>query len=83
MGAIYLTVQFPVFGRRTPEGATLRTNEEIRRHLLDAAGIAVVPFQAFGSTDEDGWFRFSVGAVAEDDIEAALVRLSAVLRALA
>ncbi len=83
MGAIYLTVQFPVFGRRTPDGATLRTNEDIRRYLLDRAGVAVIPFQAFGSTADDGWFRFSIGAVSEDDIDSALGRLGSALRGLA
>lgn len=82
MGAIYLTARIHPFGRRTAEGE-LRTNDEIRRWLLEAAGIGVVPFQAFGSTEDDGWFRLSVGAVSMADIDAALPRLEAALRALA
>jgi aspartate aminotransferase len=82
MGAIYLTVRVHPFGRRTPAEVELRTNDDVRRYLLDTAGVAVVPFQAFGSTVDDGWFRFSVGAVGEDDIEAALPRLAEALRAL-
>ncbi|HEY0514866.1 MAG TPA: pyridoxal phosphate-dependent aminotransferase, partial [Thermoanaerobaculia bacterium] len=54
--------------------------EEVRRWLLEAAGIGVVPFQAFGSTEDTGWFRLSVGAVSRADIEAALPRLEAALR---
>jgi len=42
-----------------------------------------VPFQAFGFTEEDGWFRLSVGAVSEEDIEAVLPRLREALSALA
>jgi aspartate aminotransferase len=83
MGAIYLTARFHPFGRRTPSGTELRTNEDIRRFLLEAAGVGVVPFQAFGTRGEDGWFRMSVGAVGEADIESALPRLALALRSLA
>jgi aspartate aminotransferase len=82
MGAIYLAARVHPFGQRTANGALVRTNEDVRRFLLEAAGIAAVPFQAFGSTQEDGWFRFSVGAVGEDDIRQALPRLENALRAL-
>jgi aspartate aminotransferase len=82
MGAIYLAARIHPFGRRTAQGAELRTNEDIRRFLLAAAGVGVVPFQAFGTRGEDGWFRMSVGAVGESDIAAALPRLAAVLRSL-
>lgn len=82
MGTIYLTARIHPFGRRTPGGADLRTNEDVRRYVLEAAGIGIVPFQAFGSTDEDGWFRLSVGAIGERDISEALPRLAAALRSL-
>ena len=81
-GAIYLTARFAPFGRRTPAGVELRTNDDVRRYLLDAAHFAVVPFQAFGVAAEDGWFRLSVGAVSEEDIEAALPRVQTALEAL-
>ncbi len=82
MGAIYLTARIHAFGRRTPQGAELRTNEDVRRFLLEQAGVALVPFQAFGVPGDEGWFRLSVGAVSEADIEAGLARLEAALRAL-
>jgi len=72
-GAIYLSAQFQLTGR---------TNEEIRKLLLDRAGFAVVPFQAFGLKKEDGWFRLSAGAVSPDEIEAGLRRVRAALEAL-
>jgi aspartate aminotransferase len=81
-GAIYLSARFPLVGRRTPDGEVLRTNESIRRYLLQAAGLAVVQFQAFGATDESGWFRLSVGAVSVADIGAVLPRLRRALTAL-
>ena len=72
-GAIYLSAQFQLPGR---------TNEEIRKLLLDRAGFAVVPFQAFGLKKEDGWFRLSAGAVSPDEIQAGLRRVRAALEAL-
>jgi aspartate aminotransferase len=74
-GAIYLSAQFDLAGRHG-----LHTNDDVRRYLLDEAGFAVVPFQAFGLVGENGWFRLSVGAVSERDIEAALPRVEAALR---
>lgn len=82
MGAIYLTVRIHPFGRRTPDGVELRTNEDVRRYVLEAAGVGIIPFQAFGSLRDDGWFRLSVGAVSVPEIEAALPRLEAALRRL-
>lgn len=81
MGAIYLTARVHPFGKVTPSGQRLETNEDVRKYLLDAARFGVVPFQAFDATSE-GWFRLSVGAVSERDIEAALPRLGEALRAL-
>jgi len=70
MGAIYLTVQFALPGR---------TNEEIRRLLLERAGVAVVPFQSFAYPGDTGWFRASVGAAGEAEIRRALPRLAVAL----
>lgn len=81
-GAIYLTARFALMGKTTPAGAKLATNEEIRRYLLEAAGCGLVPFQAFGSKSDDGWFRMSIGAVSLADIAAMFPRLEAALRAL-
>jgi aspartate aminotransferase len=72
-GAIYLSAQFQLPGR---------TNEEIRKLLLDRAGFAAVAFQAFGLKKEDGWFRLSAGAVSPDEIRAGLRRVRAALEAL-
>ena len=82
-GAIYLSARFALAGKRTPDGETLRTNEDVRRYLLGAAGFAVVPFQAFGVDADTGWFRLSAGAVSLADIEEVLPRLSAAIEAVA
>jgi aspartate aminotransferase len=81
-GAIYLSVQFALFGRMGVNGAPMRTNEDIRVYLLDKAGFAVVPFQAFEMPEESGWFRISVGAVSVASLNAALNRLEALWRGL-
>jgi aspartate aminotransferase len=82
MGAIYLTARIHPFGRRTPDGQELRTNDDVRKYVLEAAGWGVIPFQAFGATEDEGWFRLSVGAVTPGEIEAALPRLEAALSRL-
>jgi len=74
-GAIYLSVRFDLVGR-----AGLKTNDDIRKLLLDEAGFALVPFQAFGLMEETGWFRLSVGATSVEELRAALPRVEAVLR---
>jgi aspartate aminotransferase len=81
-GAIYLSVQFDLIGRANGR-AVITTNDEIRKLLLEKAGFAVVPFQAFGSKSEDGWFRLSVGAVSPADIEAGLARVREALQPFA
>jgi aspartate aminotransferase len=69
-GAIYLSVRVAL---------PAHTNEATRRLLLDRAGFAVVPFQAFGLAGDSGWFRISVGAVSMAEIAAALPRVRAAL----
>ena len=82
MGAIYLTAQFNLIGRTTRSGTVLNTNEGSRKYLLEEARLAIVPFQAFGSDEQTGWFRLSVGAVSMDEIEAMLPRLRHALELL-
>ena len=74
-GGIYLTTRFDLF-----EPLGVQTNEEIRQWLLESAGVAIVPFQAFGLDEESGWFRISVGAVGVDEINAAMDRLESALK---
>ncbi|MBI5209956.1 MAG: aminotransferase class I/II-fold pyridoxal phosphate-dependent enzyme [Elusimicrobia bacterium] len=81
-GAIYLTVRLDLIGRVAPDKTALRTNEDIRLFLLREAGLAAVPFQAFGVPDDTGWFRLSVGAVSPAAIERMLPRLRAALESL-
>lgn len=82
-GAIYLSGRFQLHGKRTSDGVTLRTDDEVRSYLLKKAGLAAVPFSSFGQPDGSGWFRLSVGAVSMRDISDLLPRLRTALQALA
>ena len=77
-GAIYLSLRLKLIGKQL-QGRTLDSNEAIRRLLLDLAGLAVVPFQAFGLQEDSGWFRLSVGAVSPGEIAEAFPRLRRLL----
>ncbi len=80
-GAIYLSLRLDLVGRSIA-GQTLDSNEAIRKLLLERAGVAVIPFQAFGLEEDSGWFRLSVGAVSVEEIQQALPRLRKLLDAL-
>lgn len=77
-GAIYLSARFDLHGR-TVAGRLIDSDEALRIVLLEEAGVAVVPFTAFGYPEGSGWVRFSVGACTEADVEAALGRIKALL----
>lgn len=74
-GAIYLSVYMGL------EGAPgLPDVDAVRMYLLEEAGCAILPFAVFGDTENIGWWRFSVGAVSVDDIDACMLRLGVALR---
>jgi aspartate aminotransferase len=88
-GGMYLSVRF---GAREGGGGFaggnggvsrgLDSTEAMRSYLLEQAGLAVVPFEAFGFDGEPGWFRLSVGSVSEGAIGEALGRLREALARL-
>src|SRR5215208_4051291 len=77
-GAIYFSAQLRLHGKSV-DGRCIETDEQIRNLLLEKAGVAVVPFQAFGVRGETGWFRLSAGAVSLDEIHALFPRLKSML----
>jgi len=81
-GTIYLSVQFALQGKTAPDGTRLDGDEAVRAYLLRAAGLAVVPLRAFGSEEDTGWFRLSVGAVSPAAIERVMPRVRDALRAV-
>jgi aspartate aminotransferase len=84
--ALYLTVEFPLHGWQTDQGMILHSTKDITTYLLDTAGVALVPFYAFGAPDNSPWYRLSVGTCSRDDvyqavqaIESALLKIKAPL----
>ncbi len=74
-GALYLSAQFDLRPR-------FADNRAIRKYLLEEAGFAVVPFHAFGTANDNAWFRLSAGAVGVDEIPPAIERVAAALEKL-
>jgi aspartate aminotransferase len=81
-GAIYASVKVDILGKKAPDGKVLRTDEDIRGFLLKHAGLAVVPFLAFGLREDTQWFRASIGAVSVAELKSGLVRLRGALASL-
>lgn len=81
-GAIYLSARFQLHGRRA-NGTVMVSDDDVRSHLLKTAGLAVVPFSAFGQPEGSGWFRLSVGAVSMKEIDELMPRLRAALQGVA
>jgi len=74
-GAIYVSAQFALHGRRAANGSRLATDDDVRRYLLTEAGVAAIPFNAFGAQGGDGWFRLSIGVVSVAQIRESLTRV--------
>jgi aspartate aminotransferase len=66
--AIYLTVQFDLKGKKTASGKVLASTRDITAYLLEEAQLAIVPFHAFGASEESTWYRLSVGTCTLQEI---------------
>ena len=75
MGAIYLTVKVDYTGKTTPDGQVLKNSADVNFYLIKEAGVAFVPFSAFGTGDDVNWFRASVGASTLEDIRQMIPRI--------
>ena len=80
--AIYLTIQFDLHGKITETGTVLETTRDITKYILDEAKLAVVPFYAFGASEDSTWFRMSVGTCAVADVEVIISNLKNALQKL-
>jgi aspartate aminotransferase len=81
-GAIYLTVELNLLGMKTKSGKTLQSVDDIFNYLIDEAGIALVPFYAFGASPQCLWFRVAVTTSSIADIKAAAKSLRKAIEAL-
>ncbi len=66
--AIYLTIKVDLAGKKTTEGKLLENQADVTAYLLSAAGLAVVPFYAFGADKSSPWYRLSVGTCKKEEI---------------
>ncbi|MEC5394305.1 pyridoxal phosphate-dependent aminotransferase [Bergeyella sp. RCAD1439] len=82
MGAMYLTIKLDYVGKQKPDGSCISDTSDLVFYLIQEAGVALVPFSAFGNERSMPWFRASVGGVSLGEIEALFPRLEAALAKL-
>lgn len=80
--AIYLTVQIDLKGKTLPNGIPLQTVKDVTRYILEEAGVALVPFSAFGASDDSNWYRLSVGTSRMSDIAEVGEKMTAAIKRL-
>ena len=80
--AIYLTVQFSLHGQKTADGKTLASTKDVTKYILDVAKVALVPFYAFGTSDDSSWYRLSVGTCKLEDVNGIITNLRTALKQL-
>ncbi|MEJ8591424.1 aminotransferase class I/II-fold pyridoxal phosphate-dependent enzyme [Riemerella anatipestifer] len=82
MGALYLTIKMDYVGKTTLDGEVLKDTTDVVFYLIREAGMALVPFSAFGNSRETPWFRASVGGCSLEDIKNMLPVLEGALSKL-
>lgn len=82
MGALYLTIKLDYVGKTTEDGKVLKDSTDLVFYLIENAGVALVPFSAFGNSREMPWFRASVGACSAEDLQKMFPKLEAALAKL-
>jgi aspartate aminotransferase len=81
-GAIYMTAQFALMGKKLPDGSVIKTTSDITGFLLNHARLALVPFTAFGCEFGTDWFRISIGTLKEEEVPELLLKLDNALSLL-
>ncbi len=82
MGALYLTIKLDYVGKTTEDGKVLKDSTDLVFYLIENAGVALVPFSAFGNSREMPWFRASVGACSVEDLQKMFPKLETALAKL-
>ena len=80
--AIYLTIKVDAAGKKTAGGKLLETQSDVTAYMLNEAGLAVVPFHAFGSSSNNPWYRLSVGTCKNEEINEMIEKLGEALKNL-
>jgi aspartate aminotransferase len=81
--AIYLTIKIDLTGKKTADGKMLTTQADVTAYLLNAAGLAVVPFYAFGAEKNSPWYRLSIGTCKKNEIDEMIGKLREALKQVA
>ena len=82
MGALYLTIEIDYLGKTKPDGSQILDSSDLVFYLINEAGVALVPFSAFGNSRNMPWFRASVGGLSLNEIQKMLPRLENALSKL-
>jgi aspartate aminotransferase len=80
--AIYLTIKVNLKGKKTQDGKVLGDQAAVTSYLLNEAGLAIVPFSAFGASADSPWYRLSVGTCKLEDIPEMFRKLKEVMEKL-
>jgi aspartate aminotransferase len=80
--AIYLTIKVDLKGKKDRDGKVLGDQAAVTSYLLNEAGLAVVPFSAFGASTSSPWYRLSVGTCKLEDIPEMFRKLREVMEKL-
>ena len=80
--ANYLTIKINLVGKKLSDGTTINNQSEVTSYILQYAGLAVVPFYAFGANSNSPWYRLSVGTCKKEEIDEMLGKLRKALKEL-
>lgn len=80
--AIYLTIKISLTGKKLVDGTILKNQADVTSYILQHAGLAVVPFYAFGADNNSPWYRLSVGTCKKEEIEEMIEKLRKALQQL-
>ena len=80
--AIYLTIKLDLCGKTTADGKLIASQGEATAYILNEAGLAVVPFYAFGADRSSPWYRLSVGTCKKEEINDMIHKLREALNRL-
>ncbi len=66
--AIYLTIKIDLNGKTAKDGTVINNQGDVTAYILNHAGLAVVPFYAFGAGKNSPWYRLSVGTCKKEEV---------------
>ena len=76
------TVQLDLHGMKKEDGTIIQNTRDITKYILEEAKIAIVPFYAFGDSDNSTWYRLSVGTCRLEEVKEAIDSLRKALAKL-